>query len=802
MAQNENALGAPTEGLGQTVTFALKGIDNAPQIDALGPARISADIQGGQGAALELQGSVVKQPDNSTMALLTKIAGAALAPQMEKARRGAFLSGMQKARAGAALLDIAEEQPWYSKIFGESDVVAGARAFTQQTKAQETVLALQEQMPELRKRGLDEARAVMSSAVDKAMTGDAETDMFLMNSFTRTLPSLMATHAREHYKYTQEQAVETHGKMLGSGARVLQEQANEHFTNSTDPLEYDIAKAQYLGLVAQPAGMEDDSYHKALTQHIVATAENGDFHAIRVLREAGAIDMLPEKVRSTVLRTIDVNERQLPAGPQGDAFAERLYGLRQMAHQIRINEGPVPDPEVLRREYADLNTDWMRVTGSSRPMVNKATVTGEAVQMADEIQQAMDRDHRERVAAAKEAAREAKLNKLLALQQVAAEGRSKAADTAWNMANPASLLFGADKFKEDEINSLISTQMSPLLMKPGALTPSEEQQYFRLGAFMSVGAGDNMVKAILAPMYQVAKTSGNVATPQFAAVYDNYLRMKKVNPLALGKMFDEQTLKELNLFNAQHPNALTRDGAGNPQISLSAAGAFSSSVDPNTKLPKMTLDKKDADVLVKQIVKEQSFWRPEMLGGAPDISSVQANRVAARMSANVEALLPTVGGNVELAMKQAWASFDQQGGRVVGGYEVTDRSLKGRSMRDVLVAGRDSTIVFGDEPDVIGKGFAEYVKQRAETVGMERPEDAEIMPTGDGQSFTILGYDRKGERTAIPGSYSAVGDLLNKKRKDKELHKLTLGVPTTEADYKAGVKLAAEDFKKKVSEGK
>lgn len=767
MAQQENALGAPTEGLGQTVTFALKGVEGAPQIDALGPAHIRQDISGGQSGALELQGGVVRQPNDPTMSLLLKVGEGIMAPQIEKQRKDAYLLGMQKARAGQAMLDIAEEQPWYSKIFGDSDVVAGARAFTQQTKAQEAVLALQEQMPELRKKGLDEARAVMTSMVDKSMTGDAETDVFLMNSFSRTMPGLMATHAREHYKYTQEQAVETHGKMLASGAKLLQAQAGEHFRNGTDSLEYDSAKAQYLGLIAQPAGMEDEAYEKALSQHIVATAENGDFHAIAVMRESGAIDRLPEKTRATILRTIDVNERQLPSGPQGDEFADRLYQIRQLAHNIRVNDGPIVDPSVLRRQYDQMNADWMRVSGSTRPMVDKKVQASEAVQMADEIQQAMDKDHRERVAAAKEAAREAKLNRLLSLQTAAAHDRAAAGTTAWNMVNPASVLFGENKLKEDEVNSLISTQMAPILMKPGELTPDEEQQYFRLGAFMSVGAGDNMVKAILAPMYQAAKTAGSPATPQFAAVYDNYLRMRKVNPLALGHMFDGETLKELNMFYQQHPNPVTRDANGHPNISTAAVAAFASSIDPATKLPKQVLDKKEHSALVARVVKDQSFWQPEMMGGSPDISKVQADRIALRMNAQVEALLPSVGGNIELATKQAWSTFAEQGGRIIGGYEVTDRSLKGKQDWQIF-AQDDPNVVFPNEPGVIGKGFKDYVRKRVETVGGEHPDDATIQPTGDGKSFSILTTSRDGKQIAIPGSYAAAGALLHHKA---EMHK-------------------------------
>lgn len=760
MAGMENALGAPTEGLGQTVTFALKGIDSAPSIDTLGPAALHIGVTGGQSPSFSPAAAPIAQPEDRTFGLLMKVADKMMTKQIDKERKAAFVTGMQKARAGATLLDIAAEQPWYTKIFGESDVVSGARAYTQQNVAQNTVLALQEQMPDLRTKGLDEARGVFNAAIDKAMTGDAETDAFLMQSFSRTMPSLMAQHTREHYKYTQEQAVETQGKALNSAAKLLQSQGVEHAENDSDPAEYEAAKEAYIGLTLKPAGMNDESYFKSLSQHMMAAAENGDFHAISALREAGALDVLPEAYRRQVLRTIDTNERSLPAGPQGEQFAERLYGLRRMAHQISVNDGPIAGPEVLRAGYAKLNSDYMRITGSSLPMVGKNAVTSESVQMEDEIRQALDRDHRERLAAAKEAAREAKINGLLSAQAEAAKVRARAFEDAWDKGIPSALLFGPDKAKEDEIDVLINGRMHGIMWNGDPALSQDARvktAYRTLGDAVQNGAGDKLVRATFTQQYNAAVAQG-VGSPMWASVYENFRRLKENAPDALGHVFDEKQLKTLNLFNAMHPGGMSKE------TMPIAMAAFATAVDPNTKLPKMALDKKEGDALLAQVAKDKSFILPEMMGGEPDLHPSQVARIANTISPSVEQLLQT-GVGMESATKQSWGSYTRAGGKVIGGYAFMDRGAKDTGLEQLLKGDRKD-LVFGIEAGNIGRGFKNYVRAQVAKVGNADPKLAQIVPVGDGKHFHILTTDREGQPAFIAGlPYADIGAFIAEQAK-------------------------------------
>ena len=47
MAEARNTVGAPTHGLGQTVSFAFQPGNNLPVFEIPGPAEMRADVQGG-----------------------------------------------------------------------------------------------------------------------------------------------------------------------------------------------------------------------------------------------------------------------------------------------------------------------------------------------------------------------------------------------------------------------------------------------------------------------------------------------------------------------------------------------------------------------------------------------------------------------------------------------------------------------------------------------------------------------------------------------------------------------------------
>jgi hypothetical protein len=128
---SDNSLGAPTEGLGQNVTFAYNTGRGPGQLEIGDPGRIRAGVIGGDtvGAGATRAQGVQDRNANATLDVLMKVGESIMAPMLKQKKTEAYVAGMQRAMQGEAVTEIATEQPWYSKIFGDSDVVEGARAY-------------------------------------------------------------------------------------------------------------------------------------------------------------------------------------------------------------------------------------------------------------------------------------------------------------------------------------------------------------------------------------------------------------------------------------------------------------------------------------------------------------------------------------------------------------------------------------------------------------------------------------------------------------------------------------------------
>ncbi|RPA32810.1 hypothetical protein EGC79_20400 [Shewanella vesiculosa] len=148
----DNTLGAPTEGLGQTVTFTASGGVGVPQLQIPDRGAVRMGTQGGaptsSGQARQVQAA---QPD-PTMAALMKLGGNLLAPAVKREQETQFMQGMQRAAEGEAVKEIVDEQPWYSKVFGATSLVDGARTYTAAAKAASIATDLDSRMPEIAKR--------------------------------------------------------------------------------------------------------------------------------------------------------------------------------------------------------------------------------------------------------------------------------------------------------------------------------------------------------------------------------------------------------------------------------------------------------------------------------------------------------------------------------------------------------------------------------------------------------------------------------------------------------------------------
>jgi hypothetical protein len=161
---------------------------------------------GGDGRA---QNTTRNQPiqhvgENDVLKTLVRFGEAILKPKLEAARTEAFVSGMQRVASGEAFKEIVDEQPWYSKVFGDTPTIEGARAYTGFAMSQEIATAIEADMPALRQLSPDSFKQVMNERISSINTGDADTNMTVTQSLVKEMPGLMKRHTKEHIGWQQD----------------------------------------------------------------------------------------------------------------------------------------------------------------------------------------------------------------------------------------------------------------------------------------------------------------------------------------------------------------------------------------------------------------------------------------------------------------------------------------------------------------------------------------------------------------------------------------------------------------------
>lgn len=374
-AANANDLGAPAEGFGQNVTFAYQPgqVPNAVDLGRATP--VVAGTDGAQNVGMQDHTIVAaKLPEDRSYQMLMNIGEEIMGPKVKEARNAAFVKGMQKAAQGEAVTSIVEDQPWYSKIFGDSDVVAGARAYTGHAKAAEAAGVLEDQMPALRAMDPAQAQQVFAKTISAAQTGDAVTDTQIMQTLTAQMPALFRRQAKEHYAYKQDQASAAEAKSMMAGAKALQAAAQGtvaevsgedrdgnavYYPGVTKPEEFAAQSDAYVKSIIPAQGRDLENWQKSTARTMQTMARGGMFHALNAIEAKGGFDALTDEQRQKVMDTRDSEEKQqrsLNEGPYLRQIAAVQAGIRY-SDQPSTVAGYV-------KQMQDINSAYSARTGS------------------------------------------------------------------------------------------------------------------------------------------------------------------------------------------------------------------------------------------------------------------------------------------------------------------------------------------------------------------------------------------------------------------------------------------------------
>lgn len=375
MAQQDNTLGAPTEGLGQTVTFAIGGQPSVQQTQAVQRGQFRMNAQGGVGQLTSMAQNVQKAEPDATFTVLAKLAGAAIQPKIEEARNAAYLEGMRKVQQGQALQEVKDEQPFLSQLFGATPVVEGARAYTASATSINIASELESSLEETRKMEGPEYSKHVAGILAKHTTGDTAVDLMVAQQAARTVPQAMKNQAKANVKYKADLRRTAEGTNADAGFAALgladaSARDPESIKSDLDVIE---SAAPLLDAFVVPEGRDAADYNRVLAASAVKAIQSGNFAAYDLLHSTKKFaEFSPDEQYH-----IDRAHRQATAQARLTLpleFGEEVANWKAMSDEVGT------DNPAMIAAAQQLNERYTKITGDRTQYLTHTTVASELLQ--------------------------------------------------------------------------------------------------------------------------------------------------------------------------------------------------------------------------------------------------------------------------------------------------------------------------------------------------------------------------------------------------------------------------------------
>jgi len=268
-----------------------------------------------------------------------KLTQGMIQPYIDRAKKEQYANGMAQAAQGKSLIDIENDQPWYTKIYGPDATTQGAQTFNVNAAMNDAQTSFMRAMPQLRERSPDQVRQYLVDKMSQVQSsGDQFTDAMVQQKLAEQLPQMLDHHMQQYVQYTQEQNYLGFTNMGTSAARAMQATLAAS-PNNTDE---DIGKAHaaYTANLVRPDNMTTESYQRALKDITVSNAMNGNWQAVRAIKTMPEFGQLDPQIRAELDDKIPLLEAQ--AAAKNPANAQSLDNAATLEFALTRGGGMYP----------------------------------------------------------------------------------------------------------------------------------------------------------------------------------------------------------------------------------------------------------------------------------------------------------------------------------------------------------------------------------------------------------------------------------------------------------------------------
>jgi hypothetical protein len=368
---NDNTLGAPTEGLGQTVTFTARG-GSTPTTSAMQRGRLQTAASGSNATSSSQAIAIPEAKQDPTFMALAKLGGDILKPHIEAERNASYMRGVQQAAKQQAITEIVDEQPWYSKLFGSTSLVDGARAYAASSVVTSMAVKLETSMDDIRKMSDGEFAKHTAAMLEQAKTGDEASDMLITQQFFSTMPSMMKAQAKAHVQYKTEVL----GNRIGdnqdaAGSLLMAVDTSVREGKSREGPDLIEAALKVQESLTKPNEMSQEHFDKITTDRLVSQISNGNFALADLTEEH--VKRLPAQSQYMIQRAR--NQATLEArGKLPVDFWEKRAAFLSMSSETGMT------PERIVEARAELQSYYEKITGDKQSFISGNELTQEFMQ--------------------------------------------------------------------------------------------------------------------------------------------------------------------------------------------------------------------------------------------------------------------------------------------------------------------------------------------------------------------------------------------------------------------------------------